>query len=241
MKKHMNKEQRKAHYDAVDNNDKIIINFRDINHTMHCLYEGRGSQKRILIFLLELGTITQQKLTEYLGIKPGSASEVLAKLEKNNLIVRTENTADRRTTDITLTEQGRIMAEQAAMQRKTRHQDMFSCLSAEEKTTLLALLEKINASWEVRYQCEEEHPHGRHPMHEHGRHPEHEHGRHSEHEHDWHPEHEHGGYSEHPHEHEHGEGRRECDHNCQECEHPCRRGAHHRNPDLEAHYDENEG
>ena len=28
MKKHMNKEQRKAHYDAVDNNDKIIINFR---------------------------------------------------------------------------------------------------------------------------------------------------------------------------------------------------------------------
>lgn len=228
MKKHMNEEERKAHYEAADTNDKIIINFRDINHTMHCLYEGRGSQKRILIVLLELGTITQQKLTEHLGIKSGSASEVLAKLEKNNLIMRTESTADRRTTDVTLTDEGRAMAEEAAMQRKKRHEDMFSCLSEEEKTTLLALLEKVNDSWKIRYQCEEEPPHCGHSKHEHGRHPEHEHGRH--------PEYEHGG-----HPHDYGEDRKECDHNCQECEHPCGRGAHHRNPDHEAYKNGNEG
>lgn len=143
-----NEEERKAHYKAADNNDKIIINFRDINHTMQGLYEGRGSQKRILIVLLEVETITQQKLTERLGIQPGSASEVLAKLEKNNLIVRTESTIDRRTTDIRLTEQGRVQAKEATEQRKKRHEKMFSCLSEDEKITLLALLEKLNNSWE---------------------------------------------------------------------------------------------
>lgn len=147
-KKCWNKEERKAHYKAADNNDKIIINFRDINYTMQGLYEGRGSQKRILIVLLEVGTITQQKLTERLGIQPGSASEVLAKLEKSNLILRTESTIDRRTTDIRLTEQGRIQAEEAAEQRKNRHEKMFSCLSENEKVTLITLLEKLNNSWE---------------------------------------------------------------------------------------------
>lgn len=215
MKKHINEEERKAHYEAADKNDKIIINFRDIHHTMHYLYEGRGSQKRILIVLLELGTITQQKLTEYLGIKPGSASEVLAKLEKNHLIMRTASTIDRRTTDVILTEQGRAMAEEAAIQRKKRHEDMFSCLSEEEKNTLLSLLEKVNANWEVRYHCEEEDLHDRHPKHSHGRHPEHPH--------------------------DHGEDRRECDRNCQECEHPCRRGEHHHGHGHKTHYEENEG
>lgn len=157
MKRCWNEEERKAHYEAADNNDKLIINFRDIHYMMQCLYEGRGSQKRILIILLEVGTITQQKLTERLGIQPGSASEVLAKLEKNNMIMRKESKSDRRTTDVTLTEQGRAYAEEAAKQRKKRHENMFACLSEEEKSVLLTLLEKLNNSWKRNYQCAENH------------------------------------------------------------------------------------
>ncbi|MDE6862960.1 MAG: hypothetical protein K2J41_01070, partial [Eubacterium sp.] len=67
MKKDIDKELRKENYKTADNNDKLIINFRDINHTMHSLYEGRGSQNRILIILLEKENITQQQLTELLG------------------------------------------------------------------------------------------------------------------------------------------------------------------------------
>ena len=48
MKKHINEEERKAHYEAADKNDKIIINFRDIHHTMHYLYEGRGDRKSVV-------------------------------------------------------------------------------------------------------------------------------------------------------------------------------------------------
>ncbi|MDE7223290.1 MAG: MarR family transcriptional regulator, partial [Acetatifactor sp.] len=101
--------------------------------------------------LLETGSITQRKLTERLGIQPGSASEVIAKLENAGLLVRAESPSDRRTTDIVLTEQGRVLAQEAAAQRKQRHKEMFSCLTQEERDTLLALLEKVNTDWRERY------------------------------------------------------------------------------------------
>lgn len=197
MERKMWEEERRAHYQATDDNDRMVINLRDINHTMRALYEGRGSQKRILIMLLEAGTITQRRLTERLGIQPGSASEVLAKLERGGLIVRTESPDDRRTTDITLTEQGRLMGEEATRQRNVRHEEMFSCLTAEEKKTLLSLLEKVNDDWKERYRGMTESADNRH-------------GR--------------GGCHDHSHEHGEEGGRSGCDGNCRECPHPCGRG-----------------
>lgn len=144
--------QRAAHYNAADQNGRLIINFRDISHTMRFLYEGKGSQNRILIILLETGRMTQQALTQRLGIQPGSASEVIAKLENAGLIVRTASAEDRRTTDISLTEAGIELAAEARAQRDRRHEQMFSCLSEDEKTQLLTLLEKMNGDWQARYQ-----------------------------------------------------------------------------------------
>lgn len=143
---------RDRRYQEEDIPQKLIINLRDINHVMRSLYEGKGSQKRILIVLKEVGTITQRELTERLGIQPGSASEVLAKLEDAGNIVRVPSKSDRRTMDIALTEQGRMLAETLLAQREERHEEMFSCLSEEEKSSLLRLLEKINEDWEARYQ-----------------------------------------------------------------------------------------
>lgn len=177
-------------------NDKLVMNLRDISHTMKFLYEGRGSQKRILIILREVGSITQRELTERLGIKPGSASEVIAKLEHAGLIRRISSEEDRRTTIISLTEEGEKRAVEAQEQRKQRHEQMFFALSDNEKTQLLSLLEKVNADWEVRYQDIEENQmhkgphHGKHHEgHEgHGHHGEHgchegdgRHGKHEEH------------------------------------------------------------
>ena len=148
---HDGRTRQTAHYRAADINDKLIINFRDIGHTMRFLYEGKGSQDRILIVLLETGRITQRELTKRLGIQPGSASEVIAKLEHAGLIARTPNGEDRRTTDVFLTDAGRARAAIASEQRLNRHEQMFSCLSAGEKEQLLALLERVNDDWEGRY------------------------------------------------------------------------------------------
>ena len=171
-------EMRMAHYQATDTNDKLIINLRDLGHIMRFLYEGKASQKRILIILNELKTITQRDLTEHLGIQPGSASEILSKLESAGLIIRTQNETDRRTTDVSLTDTGRELAVEALAQRQRRHEEMFSCISEEEKEKLLSLLERIYADWRIRY-CEDGHcaSCGHHGGHEHHR----KHGHHDEH------------------------------------------------------------
>ena len=137
----------------ADVNQRLIICLRDLSHTMHSLYEGRGSQKRVLIVLNEMGgKTTQRDLTERLGIQPGSASEVIAKLENAGCIARTPSESDKRTANIVLTETGRMRAAEAKAQRIQRHEEMFSCLAAEEKQDLLSLLEKLSQDWAGRYQ-----------------------------------------------------------------------------------------
>lgn len=152
----LHKARRASHYKASDVNGRLIMNLRDLSHTMRFLYEGKGSQKRILIILKEAERITQRELTEWLGIQPGSASEVISKLEGAGYIIRTLSEIDRRTTDIVLTEKGKDAAEEALMQRNKRHEEMFSCLSDGEKAELLSLLEKVNTDWEKRYRGTEE-------------------------------------------------------------------------------------
>lgn len=102
-----------AGYDTLTQEDKLIWNLRDLGHTIRQLSEGKGSQKRILILLNRQGVMTQRALTERLGIQPGSASEVLGKLESAGLIERILSAEDRRTTEIRLTEAGRSSAQQA--------------------------------------------------------------------------------------------------------------------------------
>ena len=143
-------------YRSLDQNNKLIWNFRDIGHTMRQIAEGRGSQKRILILLRETAGMTQKELTARLGVQPGSASEVLNKLEQAGLISRTPSKTDHRTTDIRLTPAGEVLAKEAADKRANRHEQMFSVLSGEEKDTLIALLEKVNAHWDRTYR----HPEG---------------------------------------------------------------------------------
>lgn len=92
--------------------------------------------------------MTQKALTEHLHIQPGSASEVLAKLEKSGLITRTPNQEDRRTTMVVLTEAGELQGAKAMEQRRELHREMFASLT--EKDTLYALLEQVKADWDQR-------------------------------------------------------------------------------------------
>ena len=145
----------KEQCEAAQLHNRLVLNFWEVAHTMRRISEGKGSQKRILMVLRESGSITQNELTERIGIQPGSASEVLGKLEAAGLILRTPSVVDRRTADIRLTASGESTAEEAYAQRQARHRQMFSGLSDEEKRTLLLLLEKVNADWKQKFQKHE--------------------------------------------------------------------------------------
>ena len=110
-----------------------------------CLFRDTrygGSRYRILALLHERGKIGQQEMQSLLGIKPGSLSELLAKLEKKGLIQRKKNDVDKRNRDIVLT-----VAGQAWLRDHTNSgqnaQPVFEALSAEEKDQLSALLDKL--------------------------------------------------------------------------------------------------
>lgn len=132
-------------YHELDMTGKLIWNFRNISRLLREMSGGRGSRKRILTVLLKSGRVTQTALTEYLGIRPGSASEALSKMEAAGLIVRQENEADRRTVNVELTETGRREAVLAAKERERGHRELLFGLSLEEQEELLVLLEKLSA------------------------------------------------------------------------------------------------
>ena len=79
-KKTFDPRTRREQYERVDDNLKIIFNLRDVSHIMRALYEGKGGAQRIMTLLDSLGPMTQSRLTELLGIQPGSASDAHAQL-----------------------------------------------------------------------------------------------------------------------------------------------------------------
>ena len=135
----------------MDINEKLVHGLLDINHMMRMLYEGKASQSRILIILYEHEAMTQKVLTEFLGIKPGSASEILAKLERAGLITRIHSKNDHRTMEISLTDEGKKLAKEAVLRRRKRHEQMFECLTEDEQKNLFLLLEKLGADWKERF------------------------------------------------------------------------------------------
>lgn len=153
MSEYKDRSQCEQNHETTVIDNQLVMNLRNLGHIIRFLYEGKGSQKRILIILNESGGMTQRELTEKLGVRPGSASEVIGKLESAGLIQRTPSASDRRTADIHLTKEGLKRANDADIQRKKRHREMFSCLTDDEKKTLLRLTEKINNDWSTRY-CE---------------------------------------------------------------------------------------
>ena len=134
-------------YQALDTDGKLLALIHESGHTAHFLFDGKGSQNRILHILAKEGAMTQRTLTEHLGIQPGSASEVIGKLEKAGFISRVTSDEDRRTADIRLTDAGKAQAEEQAAKRKEKLREMFSALTEEEKVSLLKILEKLNISW----------------------------------------------------------------------------------------------
>jgi len=152
----------RGHYKELDTDDKLLILLRELGGLGRHGFNGKGSQTRILSILEKEGTMTQRDLTDRLGIQPGSASEVLGKLEAAGLILRSPSDTDRRTTNVSLTEVGKGKAAEGG---EPRQNVLFSDLTEAEKETLLALLEKLCTAWEQKAGEHHGHHHGPHHGH----------------------------------------------------------------------------
>ncbi len=134
---------------GVEQESKIIEQLRQLQAVMHrrafqnfkdhSAYRGQG---KILSILKEKSEMDRRELEEKLSISRQGLTELLSKLEKNGLILRTPSETDRRVTVIRLTEQGRAAAEEAE-ERVHPLTGLLDCLNPEEQTLFSSYLERI--------------------------------------------------------------------------------------------------
>ena len=112
----------------------------------HCIFHQQHGyrQDAVLQILKESGPVSQKDLQARLNIRPGSASELISKLEDKNYLVRERDGSDRRVVRLSITEEGKKILARHENQTGTKD---FGCLSPDEKQQLKGLLEKIMRSW----------------------------------------------------------------------------------------------
>lgn len=87
--------------------------------------------------------MTQKELQDMLQIQPGSMSELLAKLEEKDLLLRRKDDEDKRRSILALTDAGR----EAAKERQGEKKPLFDALDEAEQEELKRLLGKLLDSW----------------------------------------------------------------------------------------------
>ncbi len=100
-------------------------------------------QLGVLEALLHLGPMVQSRLAEKLLKSPSNITTILDNLERDGLIRRTRGRRDRRAVEISLTEGGRELIEDAFPRHAERITDLMDALSETEQRRLGALCRKL--------------------------------------------------------------------------------------------------
>ena len=101
---------------------------------------GRG---RMMSFLADEGDMNQAQLAAYLGIRPQSLTEVIAKAEADGLVSRRQSEEDKRQTIISLTEDGKTRVSEFRKAHKQHAEEFLAKLDCEEKQNLYVILKKL--------------------------------------------------------------------------------------------------
>lgn len=117
-------------------------------HYIHVNGGGRSGRQPLLCALLKHeGQMSQRDLMCKFDLKAGSLSEVLSKLEKDGLIERTRDEADRRQLNVALTAEGKELAEAEQGRREKFRAEAFTCITDDERVQLEDMLTRINSHW----------------------------------------------------------------------------------------------
>lgn len=109
----------------------------------------RPGQNKVLKILnkQEDGSMLQQELLKKLGIRAASLSELLRKLEKEDYVSRQRSPRGGNEILVTITEKGRISAIECELSERERDEELFGCLTADERAELIRVLNKLLGTW----------------------------------------------------------------------------------------------
>ncbi len=141
----------KKHYDRPEprsQDEQLIHNLRRCAHYLRHNTEEKGSQRRVLFLLHRRGPLSQKELLDTMGVRAGSMSELLSKLESKGLIVREKDDADKRNYNVSITSIGLDVLAQLQQQYHASTADLLVNFPEEDKAELNRLLEKLHATWQ---------------------------------------------------------------------------------------------
>ena len=135
----------RTNFELHDNFRRVGALMRRERHKERMDGNYPSTQKRALTILSMNDGMSQRQLSFVLGIRPQSSGEIVFKMEEKGWITRVTDEADNRVHRIFLTEEGKKQAE-LIVSAEGRN-DVFDCLSEDEKATLNELLGKVVSSY----------------------------------------------------------------------------------------------
>ncbi len=103
-----------------------------------------GSAGRLLACIAENPNVSSRDLCEILDLRPSSLSEMLARAEKEGMITRTVDAADRRIQRVDLSPKGKSFIDGMEAARKKDAERKTACFTEEEKAQFCALCNRLS-------------------------------------------------------------------------------------------------
>lgn len=128
--------------------EKLIHNLRRCGHYLRHHTEEKGSQRRVLFLLRRNGAMTQKDLLDAMGVRAGSLSELLSKLETKGCIVKEKSETDKRNYNVSITPAGLETLQELQQQYRDSMAALLAGFPDEDKAELNRLLEKLQSTWQ---------------------------------------------------------------------------------------------
>ena len=128
--------------------EQLIHNLRRCAHYLRHNTEEKGSQRRVLFLLHRRGPMSQKELLDAMGVRAGSMSELLSKLESRGCIAREKDEADKRNYNVSITPAGLEVLAELQQQYHASMAALLSNFPDADKAELNRLLEKLHALWQ---------------------------------------------------------------------------------------------
>jgi DNA-binding MarR family transcriptional regulator len=107
-------------------------------------FELRKVEFSILMLLLSNPMLTPKRLGQVLALTPPNLTLLLDRLQQRGLLQRERSEVDRRSQNIVLTAEGRVLARAAAEAAVPMEQELHPRLTAAERALLIELLRKVS-------------------------------------------------------------------------------------------------
>ena len=128
--------------------ERLIHGLRRCAHYLRHNTEEKGSQRRVLFLLHRRGPLSQKELLDAMGVRAGSLSELLSKLEAKGCIAREKDVADKRNYNVSITPAGLDVLAELQQQYHASMTALLAGFPEEDKAELNRLLDKLHATWQ---------------------------------------------------------------------------------------------